>query len=240
MRKLYFILLASMGAFAQGSLCTDPIVIPGLPYSTSDHTANYLDSYDPPTGSSPSCAATTYGNQYHSGNDVIYAYTPTTSGTIKVEIPAALGWTGMFIYTDCANIGVSYAACATGTTNGPRTINNFAVTAGQTYYIFISSWEAPQTVPYTLNVTSLTLGVDDFQQHREVRLYPNPVSQNVKIETALSIAKAAVYNANGQRLDVKMTGNEIITDHLPSGFYVLELMTDDGLTMRKNFVKSSK
>src|SRR5690606_10516980 len=204
MRKLYFILLASMGAFAQGSLCTDPIVIPSLPYTASDDTANYLDSYDPQTVSSPSCVSTTFGNQYHSGNDVIYAYTPTTSGTIKVEIPSALGWTGMFIYTDCANIGISYAACATGTLTGPRTINNFAVTAGQTYYIYISSWEAPQTVPYTLNVTSLTLSADDYQQQREVRLYPNPVSNNVKIETALSIAQATVYNANGQRLAVKM------------------------------------
>lgn len=241
MKKLYFILLlGSMGMNAQGSLCSDPIIIASLPFTDTDDTANYLDSYDPQTDTHPICSTTTYGNYYHGGNDVIYSYTAPASGTIKVEIPNAIGWTGMFIYTDCANIGVTYAACATGVSAGARTIDNFAVTAGQTYFIFISSWPAPQTVTYTLNVTSLTLGVDDMAQHRDVRLYPNPVSDNLHIETGLSIKKATVYNVSGQRLEARMSGPELITDHLQSGFYILELATEDGRIVRKNFIKSAQ
>lgn len=241
MKKLYFfLLLASIGANAQGSLCTDPIVIGSLPYTTTDDTANYLDSYDPQTTTHPECATTVYGNYYHGGNDVIYSYTPAVSGTIKVEIPAGLAWTGMFIYTDCASIGVSYAACATSPSAGTRTIDNFTVTGGVTYYIYISSWPAPQTVAYTLNVTNLTMGVGEIPQSKDILLYPNPVTENVFIESPFAFKEATVYNINGQRLEVQLAGNEIKSGHLQSGFYILELVTDEGFIVKKNFIKSSR
>lgn len=238
MKKLYFtLLMVSSGIFAQGSLCTDPIVITSLPYSVTDDTANYLDSYDPQTVTNPTCGTTNYGNQYHSGNDVIYAYTAVADGMIKAEIPSAIAWTGMFIYTDCANIGITYAACATGVSAGPRIINNFAVTAGQTYFIYISSWEAPQTVAYTLNVTEVSLGVNQFQQKKSVVVYPNPATNILQIETDFTVNSTAVYNVNGQRLEVKLTDNKIAIDHLQSGFYILELNTNEGKVF-KNFIKS--
>lgn len=233
-------LLAVTGGFAQGSLCENPIVISALPYSTTDDTNNYLDSYDPQTTTHPACAMTTFGNYYHGGNDVIYAYTPSVSGTIKVEIPAALGWTGMFIYNNCADIGVTYAACATGPSAGARTIDNFAVTAGSTYYIFISSWPSPQTVTYTLNVTNTSLGVNDLPDARNVAIYPNPVTSNISVLSDLTFSKAVVYNVSGQRIDLKMTGNDIDASSLSSGFYVLELTTTDGNQLLKKFIKAGK
>jgi hypothetical protein len=236
----YLILLVATCVNAQGSLCTDPIVINALPYTTSDNTANYADTYDPQTTTHPVCSTTQYGNYYHSGNDVIYAYTPSENGAIKAEIPAALAWTGMFIYTNCADIGVSYAACATGPGAGIRTIDNFAVTAGTTYYIYISSWASPQTVTYTLNVTNLTMASNEVTQNTAIKLYPNPVTDNLFIESDFSFKHAVIYNVNGQRLEVKMSNNEIQANHLQSGFYILELLTDDGVQIRKNFIKSSK
>jgi hypothetical protein len=242
MKKLYLLFIfISIGVNAQGSLCTDPIVIASLPYTTTDNTANYVDNYDPQTDTSPECAATPYGNEYHSGNDVIYAYTAQNSGTIKAEIPAALAWTGMFIYNDCADIGVTYAACATGPSNGIRTISDFAVTAGITYYIYISSWSTPQTVAYTLNVTQQTLGTDDVYQNRNIILFPNPVNDMLFLDTSLAIKKIRVYNVNGQQMEVRLSGNnEVPTGHLQSGFYILELTTDEGAKMYKKFVKSGR
>lgn len=239
MKKLYFFfLIASSGLFAQGSLCEDPIVIASLPFSTTDDTANYLDSYDPQTTTHPTCTTTTYGNYYHGGNDVIYSFTPTFTGTIMVEIPNAIGWTGMFIYNNCADIGVTYAACATGVSAGLRTISNFAVTQGQTYFIFISSWPTPQTVAYTLNVVDTTLGTTQFEQKQGIALYPNPAQNVLHVDTNLNIIKTVIYNVNGQQLQAKMSAaNEIAIDHLQSGFYILELQTDNG-TVFKNFVKS--
>lgn len=238
MKKLYFLfLMATCGMFAQGSLCDDPIVIASLPFSTTDDTANYLDSYDPQTTTHPACSTTLYGNYYHSGNDVIYSYTPAADGAIKVEIPAALAWTGMFIYTDCASIGVNYAACATNPGAGVRTIDNFAVIAGQTYFIYISSWASPQTVTYTLNVTDAALAVNQFETKQGIVVYPNPASAILHVATDAAIKATAIYNVNGQRLEARLSDNEIAIDHLQPGFYILELTTSEG-TVFKNFVKS--
>ena len=238
MKKLYItFLLASTGLFAQGSLCTDPIIISSLPYSVTDDTANYLDSYDPQTDTHPTCSTTTNGNYYHGGNDVIYSFTATTSTFIKVEIPTAIGWTGMFIYTDCANIGIEYAACATGTSVGPRTINNFAVVAGQTYFIFISSWPAPQTVAYSLNVTDLNLATDGFEKTKGITIYPNPASDRLFFKTNLAIKNATVYLVNGQRINLNVLDNEASIASLQSGLYIIEMTTSNGEIVREKFVK---
>lgn len=247
MRNFYFLfLLINVSVFAQlGSLCENPIVIGSLPYTTTDNTANYADNYDPQTVTHPTCSTTTFGNYYHGGNDVIYSYTAAVTGTIKVEIPSAIGWTGMFIYYNCADIGITYAACATGTAVGPRTINNFAVTAGQTYYIFISSWPLPQTVAYTLNVTDPNLGVDNPISKNEVSIYPNPTSSDLFFDTSLSIQNVKIYAANGQLVATSLrhvqndnvVKNSISVAHLPVGFYLIELQTTDGIIINKNFVK---
>lgn len=139
-----------------GTTCEDPIVIASLPFTTTDNTANYADVYNPQTATNPVCAGGTNGNYYHGGNDVVYSFTPTTDTSVNFRLPSVVGWTGMFIYTDCANIGIQYAACSTSSAGGNREINDFVVTAGQTYYILISSWPDPQTFAYTLNVTENT------------------------------------------------------------------------------------
>jgi hypothetical protein len=243
MKKLYFsILLVSAALFAQpGNLCTNPIVISSLPYTTTDDTANYGDNYDPQTTTHPDCNGQTYGNYYHGGNDVIYAYTPAANGTVKFEIPNAVGWTGMFIYTDCANIGVLYAGCSKSSAAGPRTVDNFAVTAGQTYYIYISSWPTPQTVPYTLNVTDVVLGANQVTQNKSVTLYPNPVKEELFLDTNFGVEKVSIVNVNGQRIAAQFTDSNVINvNDLAAGFYILELTTQDGVTLHKNFIKSAR
>lgn len=240
MKKLYVLFIFAINSsFAQqGFLCTDPIVIMALPYTTTDNTANYGDNYDPSTASSPACSLTTFGNNYHSGNDVIYSYIPEVSGTIKIELPNAVAWTGMFAYTDCANIGISYAACATGSSAGIRTINNFAVTAGQTYYIFISSWATPQTVAYTLNVTQLTLDVNEFEATQKIGLYPNPVKDKLQIQSNLDITSASIISINGQVIrKVEVKDNTIPMEDLQSGLYVVQLNTANGSTLHRKITK---
>ncbi|MEZ4855421.1 MAG: hypothetical protein R2812_02960 [Gelidibacter sp.] len=58
-------------------------------------------------------------------------------------------YTGIFVYTDCGNIGVN---CETGAVNGfqggDMLIDNYSVTAGTTYYIVISTWPSPQSTAY--------------------------------------------------------------------------------------------
>ncbi|WP_425076567.1 choice-of-anchor L domain-containing protein [Psychroserpens sp. S379A] len=137
-----------------GELCESaiPVTTP-LPYVTSDDTSNYTDDYD---GTAGTDCSSDFG--YLNGDDVVYAYTPTADTSIDIELSnLSDNYAGVFVYTDCANIGVQ---CETGATNGfsqdDLLIDNFAVTGGQTYYIMISTWAAPQSVAYTLTITENT------------------------------------------------------------------------------------
>ncbi|PZR21395.1 MAG: hypothetical protein DI539_08130 [Flavobacterium psychrophilum] len=129
-----------------GGLCSNPIVIPSaLPYSTTNNTVNFADIYEgiPGTG----CNAT--GN-YLAGNDVIYSYTPTTSGNIYISLSGTGGNAGLFVYANCSAIGVNCINGVTASATAAGVLPSFAVTANTTYYIVISTNGTPQTTPYTL------------------------------------------------------------------------------------------
>ena len=242
MQKLYTLFLfMTVGMYAQpGILCTDPIVITNLPYSTTDNTSNYGDNYDPPTATPISCGAGTSGNYYLGGNDVVYAYTPTANGTITIQIPSSVAWTGLFVFTSCAGIGSAPYACNCSSGTGNRTINDMSVTAGETYYIVISSWPSPQSIAYTLNVTQTNLASNEVDQTKSLSLYPNPVRHELFLETNALIKNASIINVNGQRLSAKLQDNNSINvEGLSAGFYILEMTTEEGVTLHKNFIKAA-
>ena len=240
MKKLYlFLLMIPFGVFAQvGTLCTNPIIIPSVPYSTTDNTANYADNYDPSTATPISCGAGTSGNYYLSGNDVVYSYTPVGSGTVKIELPSSVAWTGLFVYTSCASIGSAPYACNCSSSAGNRTINNMSVTAGQTYYIVISSWSAPQTIAYTLNVTVISLDVENQEFNKAVSIYPNPTDKELFFDASFEIKKSKIYNLNGQLvLALDVSNNKINVEQLSKGFYIVELENQEGITSKQKFIK---
>lgn len=245
MKNFYFALFISFFGISGaqvGTVCTNPIVISTLPYTTTDDTANYADNYDPDPDNSPACSgsADEYGNYFHSGNDVIYSYTATFTGTIKIEIPGGTGWTGLFVYNSCADIGLNYAACEGIVSDGDSlTVNDFAVTAGQTYFILISSWADPQTVPYTLNVTSQTLAVNDVDmKKKQTGVYPNPASKDLHFKSEKDITSATVYTMEGKKIEIsKVNNNSISIDHLSTGSYIVEFTDKSGNTSTKIFIK---
>lgn len=134
-----------------GDNCQNPKVITSLPYTTSDDTAYYFDYIN----GSPGGCGVPASQQYLNGNDVFYAYTASQTGIVSINLTGITeGYTGIFVYTSCADIGVS---CYEGTVNdftAPAPDINIPVlnvTAGTTYYIVISSWFA-QTTGYQLNI----------------------------------------------------------------------------------------
>ena len=136
-----------------GEVCGNPIVVGALPYSTTDETENYGDDYTGAPGAS--CSST---SSYLNGDDVVYSYSPGSNTSIDVDLTAiGSNYAGIFIYTDCADIGNT---CVTGATNGGSTgdlaISDFLVSSGTTYYIVISTWASPQSTTYTLDITENT------------------------------------------------------------------------------------
>ncbi|MBQ0768681.1 MAG: choice-of-anchor J domain-containing protein [Bizionia sp.] len=135
-----------------GAVCEAAIEVTALPYTTTDNTANYGDNYSGSPGAS-GCGTTA---NYLNGDDVVYAYTAAADGTINIAL-SAIGstYSGMFVYTDCADIGT---ACAAGFGNGGSAADydfDVAVTAGTTYYVVISTWATPQSTTYTLDITEV-------------------------------------------------------------------------------------
>jgi hypothetical protein len=70
------------GTVAPGDSCTTPHIVTALPYTDTDDTGHYFDFYN---GKPGGCGTANY-MQYLNGNDVIYAYTPTVTGEVSVNI----------------------------------------------------------------------------------------------------------------------------------------------------------
>lgn len=134
-----------------GFTCDSPIQVTSLPYQTVDNTANYGDTTDV---SQPASCGVTAGN-YMTGNDVFYAYTPSTSGTINVKMAPTANWSGLFVYEGCANVGVTCAAGIGNANSTVREIPLLQVVAGQTYIFVISTYATPQTVGYAFQIQNV-------------------------------------------------------------------------------------
>jgi gliding motility-associated-like protein len=137
---------------APGLTCAAPIIVGSLPYTTTDTTANYGDNA--PIEGSPGATGCGSTSTYLNGNDVVYSFTSTFTGTINVAMTPTGTWSGIFAYSSCANIGVN---CLAGVANSGSTIRTFdlPVVAGSTYYFVISTWPAPQTTGYTLVINRI-------------------------------------------------------------------------------------
>uniref|UniRef100_UPI00278C7E54 choice-of-anchor J domain-containing protein n=1 Tax=Flavobacterium aerium TaxID=3037261 RepID=UPI00278C7E54 len=83
-----------------GETCEAPITVPSLPYTHSSNTANYGNHYTGSPGTSCGIAGA-----YLNGDDVVYAYTPDFTGAINMTMTPQGQKTGMFVYTNCADIG---------------------------------------------------------------------------------------------------------------------------------------
>ena len=142
----------SFATSSPGLSCASPIVIPSaLPYSTTDNTVAYGDTTD--AIQAGNCGGGT--TNYMTGNDVFYSYTPTTSGAVQIEMTPGAGYSGIFVYEGCTNVGVNCVAGVANAQSTPRIIPSLAVTAGTTYIIVLSSNATPQTFPYTLTIQAL-------------------------------------------------------------------------------------
>ncbi len=134
-----------------GDNCQNPKLVTALPFTNTDDTANYFDLVNGPAGGCGVPASQGFLN----GNDIFYAYTATQTGTISINVSNITEtYTGVFVYTACADVGT---ACYAGAANDfmtpapDLTIPSISVTAGTTYYIVISSWFA-QTTGFTITI----------------------------------------------------------------------------------------
>ena len=137
------------GAIPVGNLAT--------PYTTTDNLIDYLNpDIDLPT-QGQNCIPFT--NNYASGDKAFYTYTPTANGIIRITFTSTEGYTGVFVYEGCTNVGVECVGGDAGTDNTPRIID-LVVEVGTEYIIMLSSNYGPGAdIPYTLTIEQVTCPV---------------------------------------------------------------------------------
>lgn len=141
-----------------GDNCENPIIVEGLPYTTSDDTANYFDDYSGIPGES--CGS---NFNYLNGDDVVYAYTPTEDTSVNISLTPGATYSGIFVYENCEDIGVNCVAGVANSTTEERLIEEFNVVGNQTYYIVISTWALPQSTSYDLSITENTCSSAEYE-----------------------------------------------------------------------------
>lgn len=145
------------GSAPVGAVCEDAIVVTSVPYNTTDNTSAYGNDYG--NTDLPPLAGAQYTNGtgsafYITGDDVVYEFTPATDGTYNFDLSNTEdGWIGFWLFEGCPFTSVvAYHTATAGTTYSLPAIT---LTGGTTYYVVISSWPAPQSTSYTLDITQL-------------------------------------------------------------------------------------
>lgn len=126
-----------------GSDCSNPIVVDVLPYNTSDDTANYGDNY-----SSSNCS-----NNYMTGNEAIYSFTPAIDGNYKFLLSdLSLSWSGIHVLDGCLDDSPSCVGFEGNSGSSDRELN-LDLLGETTYYVVVSTYANPQAVGYTLDIS---------------------------------------------------------------------------------------
>src|SRR5690606_21510235 len=121
-----------------------------LPYSDTNDTANFGNPYEGTPGDATLCGT---DQNYLNGNDVVYHFTAQNTELVDIEMSNLSDFYGaVFVFDSCGDI---YTSCLAGAVAGPSDndfkINDFQVTAGEDYYIVVSSWLS-SSIGYTLEI----------------------------------------------------------------------------------------
>lgn len=92
---------------------------------------------------------------YYTGEDVVYSFTPTTSGNITISLTSSGTYTGMMLYEGCP-LSTTGGTCAsfTQSSTGNKAMC-VTVQAGVEYFLIIDSYASPACNPYTLNISAV-------------------------------------------------------------------------------------
>lgn len=84
---------------------------------------------------------------------------------------------------------------------------------------------------------SMPLSVTDSDlNENEVKIYPNPTSSNVNIQTNANVKSISIYTLLGEEI-LTTTAVKIDVSHLTSGMYILKIISGKGMETTKRFIK---
>ncbi|MFZ1686390.1 MAG: gliding motility-associated C-terminal domain-containing protein [Flavobacteriales bacterium] len=147
---LPFLLLTTDGALGQGGPdCASALLAPlTLPFNATGLT-NCGSGNDYDSGNATICGSALYMD----GEDQLYAFTPSTSGLITVDLTSSSTFVGLFLYAGCPGTGGNCAG--TSFSAGGNQMLQAPVVAGTTYFLMVDSWPQPNCHPsYDLSISA--------------------------------------------------------------------------------------
>lgn len=230
----YKVTIASLNTFCESAksqvtvtnINNGDIQVSSLPFiDKNNNTSNYGDPYTSLPGAN--CAT---DKNYLNGKDVIYKYTATNNDMVDIVLSDLTDfYAGLFVYDDCLDI---QTGCLAGVVAGASDIDfgiyNFPVTAGEDYYIVVSSWLSSH-VGYTLEILSFDCTTmpaptgsttQDFVLGEELK--------DLSVNTTISDASLVWYSDPSGAASFQIPENTPLTNG--STYYVRQILNncDDG------------
>jgi Secretion system C-terminal sorting domain len=233
--------------------CADDFVVPaGFNWDVTSVTVHGFRSVGGPGNSMDSMGVELYSNNGGQPGTVLY------SGVIQIGgagIPSPVGDTMVTLTIPMQNLASGtywvsvYGFADNGPSNGERWnwtgntavvgFNGFLLDVDNLFGVGATNWT--DVVPlvggdpdfaFAIGGTSNTNGGASITEEMiELDIFPNPVVDFVQINAGgLVIEQATVYSVNGQIIQTNVNPNEnkIDVTDLPSGTYILEVITSNG------------
>ena len=144
-----FLCLSGQAQTCPGSLGTT-VNIASLPY-----TGTALTTCGAGNEITESNATICGSSSYYGGEDLVFIFTPTTTGDITISLTSSSSWIGMMLYNGCPFTGQG-GSCVGNIQNssGSKTLT-VTVTSGVTYYLLVDTWPSPTCIPsFNLSIPS--------------------------------------------------------------------------------------
>ncbi len=104
--------------------------------------------------------------------------------------------------------------------------------ASQNTFKLIDNDFATQYIP-----NPSALSISDYELASQVKIYPNPTTEFINIESTKTIDKLELYDLLGKRVSQTRQSNQIKINHLPNGVYLLKVFADGKNITKKIVIK---
>ncbi|MDP9959494.1 T9SS type A sorting domain-containing protein [Chryseobacterium lathyri] len=138
-----------------------------------------------------------------------------TSGTITIPAGAMLGQTRLRIVK------------AYESNSWMGTLENLPCPSG---------WFIGQAEDYILNVLASNLATSEVTKKASAKIYPNPTSGSVTVQTEEGLEKYEVYSLSGQKL-LEGTSGTVNMNGFTSGTYLIRIYTKDKKSITEKIIK---
>lgn len=122
-------------------------------------TTGATDKFKEVSGNYPSCAnnCDCVSDPSYNGRDLVYAVTPSASGTLSVTLDATYADWQLNVRTKCDDNPANEVGCVWGNNPGSSAANpnnlSVFVAQGTTYYVVANSWNGAFFGPFTLQLS---------------------------------------------------------------------------------------